>query len=314
VRLTPLLILSLAAGCAPRLSGEATPRREIVLVGEVRVELVSWPEDANSARQVARALEVALPRASRWGGLDAPVTITIHPTHAALEEAARRPGYGWLRAWARFSSIELQSPATWGFFGASDAQVAELLAHELAHCAMYQHAATAWTWSSKGIPLWFREGMASVTAGQGARRASLDDLWRFYEEGLAADGGGDGEAGRGAARLRAARGDRPDGDPLADPEPLYRGRSEVVYGAAHHAFLFLLGRYGEGRVQESLDRMRAGAAFPAAFRESFGISEAEFSADFRRYVLWEGWRGTGGCGGECPAYTPGAPGLSRRHE
>ncbi len=284
-----LLVLALGAGCAPHLSGEATPRRDVIHVGEARVELVSWPEDARSARQVARALAVALPRTTRWGRLDTPVVITIHPTHAALESAARRSGYDWLRAWARFSSIELQSPATWGLFGASDTQVIDLLTHELTHCVMYQRAAEEWTWSMKGIPLWFREGMASVTAGQGARRGTLDDLWRFYEQGLAADGAGDGEAGRGAARGRAARGLRSDGDPLADPEPLYQDRSEVVYGAAHHAFLFLLDRYGEARVREALARMHGGAVFARAFQDSFGISEAEFDADFRRYVLWRGW-------------------------
>lgn len=286
----PLLLLALAAGCAPRLSGEATPRRETIHVGEARVELVSWPEDARAARQVARAVAVALPRTARWGGLDAPITITIHPTHAGLEAAARRPGYEWLRAWARYGTIDLQSPSTWRIFGASDAQVVELLTHELTHCVMYQRAAAEWTWSLKGIPLWFREGMASVTAGQGARRGSLEGLWRFYEQGLAADGAGDGEAGRGAARVRLARGQRSEGDPLGDPEPLYQERSEVVYGAAHHAFSFLVERYGEGRVREILERMRGGAVFSRAFQESFGLAEADFDADFRRYVLWQGWR------------------------
>lgn len=285
-----VLFLALAAGCAPRLSGEAGPRRETLHVGEARVELVSWPEDARAARQVARAVAVTLPRTARWGALVGPVTITIHPTHAGLEAAARRPGFTWLRAWARYGTIDLQSPATWGLFGASDVQVEELLLHELTHCVMYQRAAGELTWSLKGIPLWFREGMASVTAGQAGRRGTLEDLWRFYEQGLAADGAGDGEPGRGAARDRAARGQRADGDPLGDPEPLYLERSEVVYGAAHHAFGFLLERYGEGRVREALARMQGGAHFQGAFRESFGLGEAEFTADFRRYVLWQGWR------------------------
>ena len=239
---------------------------------------------------MARALAVALPQTARWGGLDTPISITIHPTHAGLEVAARRPGFDWLRAWARYGSIDLQSPSSWGIFGASDAQVVELLTHELTHCVMYQRAAGELTWSLKGIPLWFREGMASVTAGQGARRGSLEGLWSFYEQGLAADGAGDGEAGRGAARVRLARGQRSEGDPLGDPEPLYQERSEVVYGAAHHAFSFLVERYGEGRVRETLERMRGGAVFSRAFQESFGLAEADFGADFRRYVLWQGWR------------------------
>ena len=47
----------------------------------------------------------------------------------------------------------------------SIAALNELLTHELTHCVMYQRAGTDLNWSLKGIPLWFREGMASVTAG-----------------------------------------------------------------------------------------------------------------------------------------------------
>jgi hypothetical protein len=36
--------------------------------------------------------------------------------------------------------------------------------------------------------------------------------------------------------------------------------------------------------------MQGGADFQAAFRESFGLGEAEFTADFRRYLRWQGWR------------------------
>jgi hypothetical protein len=42
-------------------------------------------------------------------------------------------------------------------------------------------------------------------------------------------------------------------------------------------------------VRETLERMRGGAAFSRAFQEAIGIGEAEFAADFRRYVLWQGW-------------------------
>jgi hypothetical protein len=246
------------AACAPRLAGEVASRREVIQAGAARVELLSRPGDDGAARQVARAVAVALPRTARWGGLAVPVTITIHPTHAALEAVARRPGYAWLRAWARYGSIELQSPATWGYPGATDAQVVELLTHELTHCLMYQRAADERTWASRRIPLWFREGMASVTANQGARRGTLEDLRRFYDR----------EPTEG-------------GDPLDDPEPLYQGRFELVYGAAHHAFVFLLGRFGDQPVKETLARLRDGEEFPRAFEDSFGVSPARFGADFR---------------------------------
>src|SRR6185295_2154512 len=49
------------------------------------------------------------------------------------------------------------------------ADVDELMLHELTHCVMYQRSASAADWSRKRIPLWFREGMASVTASQSYR-------------------------------------------------------------------------------------------------------------------------------------------------
>jgi hypothetical protein len=53
---------------------------------------------------------------------------------------------------------------------------------------------------------------------------------------------------------------------------------------------FLLRRYGEDRVREVLRLMGRGQRFPAAFKAAIGITDAEFAADFRRYVVWEGWR------------------------
>jgi hypothetical protein len=80
------------------------------------------------------------------------------------------------------------------------------------------------------------------------------------------------------------------GDPIVDPDPLYQDQSHVVYGAAHHAAEFLIRRYGEERVQRIVELMGEGKGFPAAFREAIGIGEADFASDFRRYVVWEGWR------------------------
>lgn len=287
LRRSLVLALALAAGCAPRASGGGSPLSSSVSVGDARVRILYWPEDARAARQVTEALLVALPRTARWGGLAEPVTVTIHPSHAALEEAVRRPGYQWLRAWARYATIDLQSPSTWSFLGASDARVVELLTHELTHCVMYQRAGTDLNWSLKGIPLWFREGMASHAAAQGYRRGTLEDLWRFYQLGL--PGAGDGERQPGAV-ARAARGRAAEGDPLGDPELLYQDRADVVYGAAHHAFGFLLARYGEAAAHDLMARMHAGASFARAFKETYGIEEAELVSDFRRYVVWEGWR------------------------
>lgn len=282
------LALALAAGCAHRPSGPDEPRAEPVRVGEARFRLVYRPADAAAAAQVARGLEKAVPVVARWGGLAVPVTITIHPSHEEIDAAVGQKGFEWLRAWARYDTIELQSPATWGLFGGGDKAVAALLTHELTHCVMYQRAAGEWSWSYKGIPSWFSEGMASVTAGQGPHRAGHEALWRFYEGRLPV--GADALVTPGA-RARAAQGRSAEaGDPVSDPGPLFRDHYDAVYGSAHRAFEFLLARYGEARVRLVLAGMAGGRVFADAFQEALGLSEPDFVDDFRRYVIWQGWR------------------------
>jgi hypothetical protein len=283
-----LAIAAASAGCAPRLgSGDARPRIERFTADGAAFRLVYLDEDAAIAAQLKEILAEAVPRTRRWGELQAPVTITIHPSHEALEAAVQREGFEWLRAWARYASIDLQSPRTWSFLGPSREQIAELVLHELTHCVMYQSAASEWSWPYKGIPLWFREGLASVTAEQGHRRPGAERIAGFYRAGLPpVAGSGDG-AGGGGSRGRP----RSDGDPLTDPEPLYQDEQEVVYGTAHLAFEFLLRRYGEERVRAVLVHMQRGDFFGPAFRKAIGLAPEEFEREFRRYLVWEGWRG-----------------------
>ncbi|GEJ56351.1 hypothetical protein [Anaeromyxobacter diazotrophicus] len=283
-RAAAALLCALAA-CAPRVREAPPARVEAVAVGGATVRLEYGPQDEREARRVAAALAWAVPRAEQWGPLRAPVTIVLQPSHAALEAAVHRPGYPWLRAWARYDAIELQSPRTWNrFFPPAAAELEELLAHELTHCAMYQQAGSAWSWPWLEIPLWFREGMASVTAGQGYKRTRPAELRAFWAR--PSGGAADGVAGSaGGARAGAA------GDPIADPEPLYQAQPELVYGAAHLAFQFLLDRYGADRVRQVLAGMREGHAFPGAFRRAIGLTPAEFEGEFRRYVAWQDWAG-----------------------
>ncbi len=230
------------------------PRLETIVVGGGVFHLQYGPEDADSARQIAGALKSAVPASERWGRFSAPVLITIHPTHQALEAAAHREGYAWLRAWARYASVDLQSPRTWSNGRTTDAGMAQLLAHELTHCVMYQSAGSASDWATRRIPLWFREGMASVTAGQ-------------EHEGTGSQ-----------AHHRSPR----DGDPLAALDPLYRSESELVYETAHQAFHFLLERFGEERIRRLIATMGEGQRFPEAFESAVGIPVQDFEGDFKR--------------------------------
>ncbi len=268
VRPALAVALALATACAHRQPGPAELRVREVEAGGARFRLRWYPEDDAAAARVARRLARAAPRAARWGGLPHPVTITIHPTHEALEEAAQSPRYDWLHAWARYATVDLQSPRTWEGW-VRDRHVEELLTHELTHCAVYQRAGDGTTWPFKEIPRWFGEGLATYTAGQGYRFATVEQLWEFY--------------GRALPVALA-------GDPIVDPEPIAWDQSDIVYGAAYHATEFLIARYGEQRVDAVLANMARGMRFPAAFREAVGITDAEFAADFRRYVVWQGWR------------------------
>ena len=229
-------------------------------MGEAVFLLQYQPEDIQSARQVREALERAVPAAERWGRILVPVVVTIHPTHQALEAAAHREGFPWLRAWARPASVDLQSPRTWSRGRASDAGMTQILAHELTHCIMYQWAAPDRSGSNRGVPLWFREGMASVTAGQEHRPTSSEAGWRSKEKG----------------------------DPLAAPEALLESDSALVYATAHRAFHFLLASYGEERIRRLIAGMGDGQEFPEAFHMAVGISVKDFEGDFRRHAPRDG--------------------------
>lgn len=216
------------------------------------------PEDAAAAEQVKRALARAVPAATRWGMLDASVQVTIHPTHEALEAAAQRPGEAWMRAWARYASVELQSPRTWSSGRASDEQMAQLLAHELTHCAMYQAIATEATWRAAPVPVWFKEGMASDAAGEDHPSAVQE------------------VAGR-----------------LDDPPPgaaLRSGDERAIYARAEMAFRFLVERYGYEGVRSVMARMSEGRPFAEAFHEALGISLQQFERDLRGVVVSDGPR------------------------
>ena len=264
MRATAAALLLLLSGCtAARV--QWVPQPPLVLPAG-RFLLEADGQDDAGAEQVRRAIEKAGPRLATWGGLREPVVVQVMPSHDALEQAVNRPGYGWLRAWARYGEIFIQSPATWGVFGARDEDVSELMLHELTHCVMYQAVGNASTWSRKGIPLWFREGMASWTARQAGRWMTLEAL---------------------AAALERT----PGADPLGAPEALYKTQDGLVYAAAHHAFTHLVRVHGEDTVRAVLARLGEGTDFAHAFPEVMGMDEQAFIGQFRAWLLERRFRG-----------------------
>jgi len=234
---------------------------------------------------VLENVQVAVNGAQRdvavWGLLTEPVLIVVHPSHRALEQAVGLKDVAWLRAWAQYDRIDLQSPTT---FGHRDYRppLRELLAHELTHVFMYQRIGTRETWNHIAIPFWFREGMGSWTSHQGYRRGTLVSVGR---------------------RLLT---DHALLDPVLDGDALNRIDQPLAYAAAHWAFDRMVVDIGEEGVLGLLDDVRAatsgptpasaaslpagaagdgsrhgdGTPFAAAFERRAGMTEGEFALLF----------------------------------
>ncbi len=217
------------------------------------VEVESGDDSGDLALLVASAAG-ALPEIARWGGLRVPTRIIVVPDHAALEERAHHHGYGWLRAWARYDEVYVQSPRTWKILGLrpSRTELRAVLVHELTHCAMYQAISDGTDWTQRNVPLWFREGMASWTAHQADRRLSERELGRILAE-------------------------HPRLNPLGEADALYQNDEALVYAAGHWAF-DRLAAGGVDRVNRLLAKMRAGQSFSEAFGEAFGERPEVFEA------------------------------------
>jgi hypothetical protein len=225
-------------------------------------ELHYLQPDGEEVARIGSGLLAAGPRLSRWGSFRQGVFVQVFPDHASLEAAIDRRGYPWLRAWAYGDQILLQSPRSWNAASpaALDEELGELLAHELTHSLMYQlmeaEDGPAWTPDAplEEPPLWFREGMASVTAGQGHRRLSAEDLARWIAQHPGAE--------------------------LLHPSPeLYRVEKEAVYGAAHRAFDLLVRLAGDQPVRDIFRGVRAGARFTDAFKAATGHGLVEFERE-----------------------------------
>ncbi len=265
-------LLSLGVvGCTTPRGGDA----EVLATraGTIRLDFVEWSEST------ADLLKGVIPEAAmvleRWGGLLEPVRVTVVNSHWELEDAVGRPLPG-ISAWARRTQVLLWDPRWWPLppVARTDparadsyrrAQLTALLEHELTHCAMFQRAGRGPPSDPRDrIPFWFREGMATVTAGEGAQWPPPESLSQW----LAA---------------------HPEVDLLRDGATLARTHPAVAYGAAYHGFDFLVRRYGDATVLRVLDRMRVHDSFPEAFRDALGVSVESFATDFRRYLGWRGF-------------------------
>lgn len=266
----PLRLLVLAATLAACAARTPTMKREPPLAARVEApgllfELIYTQPDGAELPRIGSGLLAASARLSRWGTFRHGVYVRVYPDHASLEEALDKRGYPWLRAWALGDQVLLQSPRSWNAPG----DLSELLVHELTHALMYQLIEPPDPLGPAALleepPLWFSEGMASVTADQGRHRMSSEELTRWQRE-------------------------HPGRELLHPDAELYRTEKEAVYGAAHRTFDLLLRLTGDEAIRELLRRVREGAAFPVAFQAATG---RELSA-FERDAVHTAFGGVGG--------------------
>lgn len=258
-----LLVTLGAFGCVTPLS--SLTRVSTVSTTSARFELKTEPTATEDEARVRGALERSVAKLERWGSLAVAVTVRIAPTHVELERAVGRRGYDWLRAWARFDDLIVQSPGSWA---GTDRDVDELIVHELTHCLLFQRSGTSKNWDSKQIPLWFREGMATVTADQGLRFPSLEDLADWLQR-------------------------NPELDVFGDAEHLSKEAYGQIYGTSFHAMRFLLKRTGDKAIVDMMAAMQQGDDFEGAFTRASGTTPKRFEADFLNYLRFRGFRGFG---------------------
>ena len=257
LRLLAIAVLPILLACATpaRRSTSAEPPLSARVQGPgLLFEVLYTGADAREVPRIEQGLLLAGVRVARWGSFREGVFVHVLPDHAALEDAVARHGYPWLRAWAFGDQVLLQSPRTWICDPpAQDDDVTELLTHELTHALMYQlmQLGTDPSWAAEEPPLWFREGMASVTADQGRRRLSVEELAQWAA-------------------------DHPGADLFRPDALLYRDEKEAVYGAAHRAFDLLVRVAGDESIRELLRRVSGGASFAEAFRGATGHPLADF--------------------------------------
>ncbi|MEM1010369.1 MAG: hypothetical protein AAGJ35_15355, partial [Myxococcota bacterium] len=226
----------------------------------VRVQISLYPKDLPILSDIVSAIEIAKSMTQHWHTKEAYVHLYTLPSHRALEQAlhTRLP---WVRAWAKYDHILLQSPQTWKtrYYQWS---LTKLLAHELTHVLMYQLCCRRRTWARQRIPLWFREGMASVTAQQQTLRYPLHQLRRTFQK----------RTGRAIyANLENPR--------------VWMHHQKLVYSYSHWMFTHLQKSVGIHRLRMLLEKMRQGMTFSSAFNQHTGLSERAFLHQFQSQFL-----------------------------
>jgi hypothetical protein len=255
------ILLVLIQGCAVLLPPVEYDYKTVdsYSIEGVPVTLYYLPEDASTLPLIAESVRTGITRASRWGEITSPVVVMIYPDHHELEKAVHQTGYKWLKAWATEERISLQSPRSWPVVRKKN--VMDLMTHELTHVVHYQTAGIKASRSSRNDPFWFREGLASYTAGQGYRYYSRKRLLRILR-------------------------DSPAFDPMNPSRKDIRNRVKLAYSSAYHLVTYLIEKYGEENIRELLQGIARLDSFEKAFKATYSFKSEQLPND--EWFLWLG--------------------------
>lgn len=186
--------------------------------------------------------------------------VVVAPGEAAFAEltGGRVPDWGLAVAFPRIRRIVIRSPRLTGSTGADPAVV---LRHELGHLYL---AAAAGPGSDE-IPRWFNEGFAALYAQEWRWVAPYRLAWARLTGGLT---------------------------PLSELHDTFpeTGAPTVAYVQSMAAVRSLQERGGDAGVRALLQRVRDGATFDAALRETYGLTLDKFYADWEEELGSEyGW-------------------------
>jgi hypothetical protein len=233
----------------------ATMERFVVETPEGR-PLAFWhgPRDRAIAGALAETAAGFVPRPVAMLALPPDTfVVVVAPSEAAFAEltGGRAPDWGLAVAFPALRRIVVRSPRLTGQVPVDPAVV---LRHELGH--LYLSAATG---REDAVPRWFHEGFAALYAEE----------WRWVAPAQLAWARVTGQLAPLAA--------------LADSFP-GPGDPSVAYVQSMAAVRDLRARGGDDGVARLLARIRGGASFDAAMRETYGLTLAQFYAGWTDHL------------------------------
>ncbi|HEV8377050.1 MAG TPA: hypothetical protein VGR38_12540 [Candidatus Polarisedimenticolia bacterium] len=246
-----LWIAAFALGLAGAVPAQA---QEWKVVEHPPIRILYQQGNGAEAAVLARGAPAVLAQLEEDLGIreEGPFVIRILPSRGpgeASDEAAPHWAVGYVRGGSREVVLRGVWVRTYPF-----GDLLSLFGHEMTHVLLNTLPA------AESVPRWFHEGLAVMES----RRWSFRDAFALGTTVL---------VGRPTPLSRLSR-SFPSEDDAA----------RAAYAESFHFVSYLEREHGPGAIRRILDRMRAGASFPQAFREALGRDLATEETAWRDHV------------------------------